>query len=126
MARIRPGTRKSTKKTVKRVRPTKRGASKKVQLVAGEHVRIVPLHYPKPVYSAADLSAQQPMADGDLYDGKPHLAAASGQLTYRGGPLLQQVQVYSVYWGASWQSSASAPPLVGKIDQFFRDILVGS
>jgi hypothetical protein len=126
MARIRPRTRKTTKKTAKRARPTKRSSSRKVQLVVGEHVRIVPLHYPKPVYSAGDLSAQQPAADGDLYDGKPHLAPASGQLTYRGGPLLQQVQVYSVYWGASWQSSASAPALAGKIDQFFRDILVSS
>ena len=61
---------------------------------------------------------------GDLFDGRPRLPAATAKLTYRNGRLLQQPRVYSVYWGASWQSSPSAPALRGRIDQFFRDVLV--
>jgi hypothetical protein len=88
-------------------------------------VRIVPLHYPRPNLSVDQLAAaQQPTAPDDLYDGKPHLAPANVQLSYRGGPLLTSVQLYAVYWGTSWQSSAAAQALVTGMDRFFSDILV--
>lgn len=91
----------------------------------GEHIRIVPLHYPKPTYALKELvSADSATADTDLFDGNPHLAPADALLTYRGGPLLQNVQVFTVFWGTLWKSSTSAAGLITQINQFFQDILV--
>src|SRR5260370_6588852 len=70
------------------------GASK---FAPGEYVRIVPLHYPKPSVSIDEmgrLRAEPP--DTDLFDGQPHVAAATAHLTYNNGPLLTGVQVFSV------------------------------
>jgi hypothetical protein len=56
---------------------------------------------------------------------RPELAAApapAAQLTYRNGPLLTAVQVFTVFWGAAWQQAANAS-LVTKINQFFDFIL---
>jgi len=92
---------------------------------AGEHIRTVPLHYPKPTYALTDLvPVDLATADADLFDGKPHLAPADALLKYRGGPLLQNVQVFAVFWGTLWKSSPSAAALIAQISQFFRDILV--
>lgn len=88
-------------------------------------IRSVPLHYPRPSLTVGQLAAaQSDAARGDLYDGKLHVAPSNAQLSYRGGPLLTRVQVYTVYWGASWQASASAQALVQGLDRFFSDILV--
>ena len=88
-------------------------------------VRIVPLHYPKPVYSVEQLaSLQRPGASQDLYDGQARVAPADAMLSYRGGPLLTRPQVYAVYWGASWETSNSARTLSAGLDRFFSDILV--
>jgi hypothetical protein len=65
------------------------------QLQPGEHVRVVPLHYPKPAVSIDDL-ARQGDADQDVFDGKPHPAPASAHLVYAGGPLIQAVQVFTI------------------------------
>jgi hypothetical protein len=114
--------RKSAKTPARRVvvqRPTVPAAK------TGEHIRIVPLHYPKPTYALNDLvSADSVIADTDLFDGNPHLAPADALLTYRGGPLLQNVQVFTVFWGTLWKSSTSAAGLITQINQFFQDILV--
>lgn len=56
---------------------------------------------------------------------RPELAAApaaAAQLTYRNGPLLTAVQVFTVFWGSAWQQAANAA-LVTKINQFFDFIL---
>ena len=47
--------------------------------------------------------------------------AATPQLTYRGGPLLTNVKVYAVFWGAAWSGAQSA--LKGQIDSFFHFVL---
>jgi len=39
-------------------------------------------------------------------------------LTYRGGPLIQQVKVATLFWGASWQSSS----LTSYFNSFFRTL----
>lgn len=92
---------------------------------ARDAVRIVPLHYPKPVYSVEQLADRQvPGAGQDLYDGQARIAPPDAMLSYRGGPLLTRPQVYSVYWGASWASSDSARTLTTGLDRFFSDILV--
>jgi hypothetical protein len=43
------------------------------------------------------------------------------QLTYRGGPLLANVEVTTIFWGSAW----SADPLRAQLDAFF-DFIVGS
>jgi hypothetical protein len=48
--------------------------------------------------------------------------AVAAQLTYRGGPLLQSVKIFSVFWGAAWQSSP-ASDTAAQINQFFQYIV---
>lgn len=52
----------------------------------------------------------------------PGAAAAAPQLTYRGGPLLKAVQVFTIFWGAWWQDSANGGTMT-KMNQFFDYIL---
>lgn len=39
-------------------------------------------------------------------------------LTYRGGPLLQNVRVMTLFWGSQWNGS----PLAGSLNDFFRTL----
>jgi hypothetical protein len=64
-------------------------------------IRVVPLHRP-----------EAPAA----------VAAAAPHLTYRNGPLLTAVQVFTVFWGSAWQQ-ASNSDLLKQINQFFDYIL---
>ncbi len=64
-------------------------------------IRIVPLHRPEAVAAPA---------------------AAAPQLTYRNGPLLTAVQVFTVFWGSAWQQ-ASNSSLMTQMNQFFDYIL---
>jgi hypothetical protein len=70
-------------------------------------IRIVPLNLPASVFESADAAAS---------------AGASPQLTYRGGPLLANVEVFTVFWGSAWQGAQAS--LVQAINKFFDDILV--
>jgi hypothetical protein len=62
-------------------------------------VRIVPLHP-----HVRDAVAPQP------------------QLTYRNGPLLTNVEVFTIFWGAAWQDPANSP-LIQQLNDFFDFIL---
>lgn len=64
-------------------------------------IRVVPMHRP-----------ELPSA----------FAAAEPHLTYRNGPLLTSVQVFTVFWGSAWQQ-ASNSELLKRINQFFDYIL---
>jgi hypothetical protein len=64
-------------------------------------IRIVPLHVP---------GAQA--------------AAATPELTYRQGPLLTAVEVFTIFWGSKWNESDQTA-LAGRLNQFFDDILAG-
>ena len=69
-------------------------------------IRIVGLYVPEGVTAAvADVPAASPP-----------------QLTYRGGPLLSAVKVFTVFWGSAW-SKAPQSSLVGEINGFFDFIL---
>jgi hypothetical protein len=61
-------------------------------------IRIVPLHIPKPVE-----------------------APATTEFTYRGGPLLANVEVFTVFWGDAWQAPGSSLPQ--QLNDFFDFIL---
>jgi hypothetical protein len=65
-------------------------------------IRVVPLHRPEAPSRAA--------------------AAASPHLTYRNGPLLTAVQVFTVFWGSAWEQAPNSS-LLQQINQFFDYIL---
>ncbi|MHB8589182.1 MAG: hypothetical protein ACYDA0_10050 [Candidatus Dormibacteraceae bacterium] len=48
----------------------------------------------------------------------------AAQLTYRGGPLLPAVQVFTFYWGTAWEGPQAA--LVQQINQFFDFVLTSA
>lgn len=66
-------------------------------------IRIVPLHAP---------NALAP-------------AAATPELTYRQGPLLTAVQVFTIFWGSKWKQAEEAA-LAARLNQFFDEILAGA
>ena len=67
-------------------------------------IRIVPLHVDADVLAPVDAAAQPP------------------QLTYRNGPLLTTVEVFTVYWGAAW-ASAPLADIASRLDGFFDFVL---
>src|ERR1700693_2268251 len=69
-------------------------------------IRIVPLHIPEAIAGAAPAAAPGP----------------APQLTYRNGPLITAAEVFTIFWGASW-NPAPQIRLVQKINQFFDFIL---
>jgi len=121
---------KAAKKTSKKVAPkaVRKAAvrgSVRPKTAANEFVRTVPLHYPKPSVAISDLVARErEAADTDVFDGKPHAGPLNAHLSYRGGALLTNVQVFTIFWGAKWQTAASAAALIQTIKQFYTDILV--
>jgi hypothetical protein len=102
---------------------TSNRAAKKFEL--GEHIRVVPLYHPKPSVAIDDLArARQEWDEQDLFDGKAHAVPASAHLSYQGGPLIQKVQVFTVYWGKLWNSTSSSQKMMADLNKFFTDILV--
>ena len=103
---------------------------KKNKFAPGEHIRIVPLHHPKPSISIDELAKgrakKKKGEEQELFDGKPHAAPASAKLTYRGGPLIPNVAVYTIFWGKSWNSSPAATKMMSDLNTFFGAILVSS
>ena len=49
-------------------------------------------------------------------------AAAAAQLTYRDGPLLANVKVFTIFWGTVWQQ-ADQSDLVDQLNGFFDAVL---
>jgi hypothetical protein len=74
-----------------------------------DHIRVVPLH------GIDDLTAPIGAA----------APAVAPQLTYRGGPLLTSVEVFTVFWGKGWQQQPQNG-LISKLNQFFDAILTSS
>ena len=52
----------------------------------------------------------------------PSAVAAPPHLTYRNGPLLGAVEVFTVFWGTAW-ASAAQKPIAAKLNAFFDAIL---
>ena len=72
-------------------------------------IRIVPLHLPSELYRPAEGIAPPP----------------SAQLTYRGGPLLEAVKVFTIFLGQAWQTAPNSD-LASQINQFFDFVLGGA
>lgn len=75
-----------------------------------DSLRTVPLHLPPEMVRVTP-------------EVEPEAAAAPPpQLTYRGGPLLTNVEVFTLFWGLGWQQGA-LPGLMNNINQFFDFVL---
>jgi hypothetical protein len=74
-------------------------------------VRIVPLY--------ATDEAYTPTAEAAAV-----LKAAPPKLTYRGGPLIAAVEVFTLFWGAAWQGTSAG--LAAQVNQFFDFILTSA
>ena len=72
-------------------------------------IRIVPLHVPGTVLQPTPEAAPAPAA----------------ALTYRNGPLLSAVQVFTIFWGSAWTRAPQAP-MIGQLNQFFDFILTSA
>ena len=78
--------------------------SKKSAAALQHPIRIVPLHRPEAQRIAA---------------------AATPQLTYRGGPLLTAVEVFTVFWGTEWKQ-AEQSAIATNMNLFFDYILTSA
>src|SRR5438105_12664134 len=97
--------------------------AKPEKFAAEEYVRIVPLHHPKPAYSIDELSRLRREGEPqDLFDGQPHPAPVDARLTYRNGPLLGNVEVFTVFWGKLWGGTASSRSLMDRSHRCFAAI----
>jgi hypothetical protein len=77
---------------------------KKSQVAQQHPIRIVPLHRPEAPAPAAAAAAAAPL------------------LSYRNGPLLTAVQVFTTFWGSAW-NQAPNDGLMANINAFFDFIL---
>ena len=90
---------------------------------SGEHIRVVPLHAPRPTVSIDELAdaAAEP-SDSELFDGHAPAVATKPRLVYGGGPLLTRVQVFTVFWGKKWSADPGAG-IATKVNDFFKAVL---
>jgi hypothetical protein len=102
-----------------------KAAPKLTRYTKGEHIKVVPLHSPKPAMSIEDLRKARQPTDADLFDGQVFAAPAQAQLTYFGGPLLTSVQVYTIFWGKKWSAGPGAG-IITKLNDFYRAILASA
>ena len=67
---------------------------------------------------------QHPIRVVPMYrpEAPPAVAAAAPHLSYRNGPLLTAVQVFTVFWGSAWLQAPNSD-LLKRINQFFDYIL---
>src|SRR5580704_15283910 len=82
--------------------------AKKVYPAHGDPIRIVPLQVADAVVQPTGEAGAAP--------------AAAPQLTYRNGPLLGAVEVFTIFWGPLWQQAAQTA-MATQINQFFDFIL---
>ena len=76
--------------------------TRRTKFAVGEHIRVVPLH--QPTVAAPPKAA----------------------LTYRGGALIANVEVFTIFWGKLWGSSPASTDTMNKLNKFFGDILVST
>lgn len=87
-------------------------------------IRVVPLHLPKPKVSVEEAAHHRELDDGDLFSPNAPHAPANPKLTYRGGPLLTQVQVQIIFWGKLWGTTPTSTSLMQQLNKFFEAIVV--
>lgn len=83
--------------------------TKHIVAAHGDAIRIVPLY-------VADA------AGTPTVDAAKMAPAVAPHLSYRNGPLLTAVEVFTIFWGMAWQQSANAA-LLTHVNQFFDFVL---
>lgn len=83
--------------------------AKKIYPAHGDAIRIVALHLPD--------TLRQPTVEAAAA-----APAAAPLLTYRNGPLLTAVEVFTIFWGSAWQQAPQSAMLT-QLNQFFDFIL---
>jgi hypothetical protein len=71
-------------------------------------------------HSSKDL--QYPLRIVPLHSAPRVASTTSPQLTYRNGPLLANVKVFTIFWGQAWQDAANSPR-IAHMNDFFDFIL---
>jgi hypothetical protein len=84
--------------------------AKSITAHRSDAIRIVPMHRVEGA-ATVGIAAAAP--------------AVAPQLTYRNGPLLTAVEVFTLFWGSAWQQPDNAA-LLAQINQFFEAILKSS
>ncbi len=87
--------------------------AKTITSMRGDAIRIVPLH------RAGDAGTPTVEAAAAATPATPP------QLSYRNGPLLTSVEVFTIFWGSAWQQLANAT-LLKQLNQFFDSILTSA
>jgi hypothetical protein len=87
-------------------------SAKRIYPAHADPIRIVPLYLPEGlVQPTADALASAP--------------TAAPLLTYRNGPLLTAVEVFTIFWGAAWQQG-NPSTIASQINRFFDFILTSA
>jgi hypothetical protein len=77
---------------------------------------------PKKSLASPKSKSKLPLRIVPLYPHVRDAVAPAPQLTYRGGPLLSNVEVFTIFWGADWEQPVNTP-FISEINAFFDDIL---
>jgi len=70
----------------------------------------------------AESGLQHPLRIVPLHTAPRILSTTAPQLSYRNGPLLASVQVFTVFWGSAWQDAENAS-LMAHVNNFFDFVL---
>lgn len=89
-----------------------------------EAIRIVPLHLIKENISLADIKKKT--GDEALFRNAGIAPQSVPKLIYNGGKLIENVDVFTVFWGSNWAKQASYKTLAQNINNFFSSILTSS
>ena len=92
-------------------------------LAPGEHIRVAPLHQPKPLKSIDEISRAR-RGDNELFSGQAPAAPTNAHLTYNHGPLIPNCEVYTIFWGKQWGATPTSAKLITQLNAFFKAILV--
>lgn len=85
-----------------------------------EAIRIAPLHNGKSKVILSDLKFKK--GDEELFSSA--ITSANPKLIYNGGALIEQVEVYTIFWGKNWDTSPVYKTLAQNINAFFTAVLI--
>src|SRR5581483_12174687 len=68
---------------------------------------------------------QDPIRIVQLHGVAAAAPAPAANLTYRKGPLIKAVEVFTIFWGPAWKQTAHAD-MIGRLNTFFDVILTSA
>ena len=86
-----------------------------------ESIKTVPLHTIKPAVALENIQLSK--IDEEIFATVP--TSAKPLLVYNGGVLLENVAVYTIFWGQNWYNSAIYKTMAQNINYFFSTLLNG-